>query len=106
MQSAKKKITIIGSGIAGSFLALLFADRGYTVEMYEGFSKDEVYDTQSQRSYNITILAYAVELLKNADVWEDLKPYLLALKGASTQLSKNSKPIFSPIYQKVTILCY
>ena len=36
-------------------------------------------------------------MLKNAGIWEALEPHLLPLKGASTQLSKNSKPILSLI---------
>jgi len=91
----KKKITIIGGGLAGCFLSILLAKRGYTVDLYEKLSEEAISDTNSKRSYNITFRDYGIDMLKKADVWNDLKPYLLPLKGASTQLSKNTKPILS-----------
>lgn len=96
----KDTITIIGAGLGGSFLALLLAQRGYKVEIFEKFSLEEIRDTNSKRSYNITFLAYGVEMLKKANIWETLQPHMHALKGVSTQLSKNSKPIFTPTYDK------
>ncbi len=96
----KKSIIIIGGGLGGSFLAILLANRGYKVTLYERLSKEDICDTNSKRSYNITFYAYGVALLKKAALWEMIKPYLLPLKGVSTQLSKDSKPIFSPIYNE------
>jgi len=52
---SKKPITIVGSGIAGSFLAVLFASRGYQVDIYEQLSKTDIRDANTKRSYNITI---------------------------------------------------
>ncbi|HWY79082.1 MAG TPA: NAD(P)/FAD-dependent oxidoreductase [Candidatus Sulfotelmatobacter sp.] len=95
-----KTITIIGSGIAGSFLSLLLAKRGYKVIVYEKLSQDEICDIAAKRSYNITILTYAIDMLKKAELWEDLHSYLLPLKGSYTQLSKRTKPIFTPVYDK------
>jgi kynurenine 3-monooxygenase len=97
-EQKNKKIAIIGGGLGGSFLAILLANRGYKVALYEKLSKHEICDTNSKRSYNITFYAYGVDILKKANLWEMVKPHLLPLKGVSTQLSKDSAPIFSPIY--------
>ena len=96
----KKKITIVGCGIAGGYLAIMLANRGYTVEIFEQLSKKAICDSNSKRSYNITLLAYGIEMLKRAKIWEIVKPHLLPLQGSSTQLSKDSKPIISPVYNK------
>jgi len=96
-QKSSDKISIIGSGLAGCFLAILLANKGYTVDVYERLSKEEISDANSKRSYNITFRTHGIEILKKSDVWGKLQPYLLPLKGAVTQLSKNSKPIISLI---------
>ncbi|HSW88586.1 MAG TPA: NAD(P)/FAD-dependent oxidoreductase [Candidatus Saccharimonadales bacterium] len=96
----KQKTTIIGSGLAGSFLAVLLAQKGYSVDLYEKLSKQEISDTNAKRSYNITFRTYGVDMFKKAGIWNELKPYLFPLKGVSTQLSKDSQPIFSPVNDK------
>lgn len=93
-------ITLIGGGLAGCFLAILLANRGYKVTLFEKLSKKEISDTNTKRSYNITFLAYGIAMLKHANLWEMLEPHLHPLKGVSTQLSKNSQPIFTPTYDK------
>lgn len=96
-QKDKQTIVIIGGGLAGCFLAILLGNRGYKVELYEKLSKEDILDANSKRSYNITFRSYGIEMLQKAGIWEELQSYLLPLKGASTQLSKNSKPIISII---------
>lgn len=93
----KPRITIIGSGLAGSFLAVLFAKRGYTVDIYERFSKEEIFDSNAKRSYNITFYGQGIAIIKQAGIWDIIKPQLYQLSGGSTQLSKYSKPILTSI---------
>lgn len=89
-----KKITIIGAGLAGCFLAILFAKRGYKVEIYERFSKNEIANTASKRSFNLTFYGYAVKALQMAGLWKEVEPDFLKLKGSLTQITQNSKPVF------------
>ena len=89
------KITIIGGGLAGSFLAVLLAQKGYKVDLYEKFSKKEICNAASKRSYNIVLFGYGVGLLKKAKLWNYVKPYLLTLKGSVTHISQNAKPVVS-----------
>lgn len=92
-ETKKNKIVLIGAGLSGSFLATLLANRGYTIELFEKFSKKEIFDTNSKRSYNITFLGYGIDMFKKANLWETIRPHMHPLTGTSTQLSKNLKPI-------------
>ncbi|HSX10003.1 MAG TPA: NAD(P)/FAD-dependent oxidoreductase [Candidatus Saccharimonadales bacterium] len=91
----KAHITIVGGGLGGSFLAILLANRGYKVTLYEKLTKEAISDTNTKRSYNITFRSFGISMLKEAGVWETLRPHLLPLKGSYTKLSKNADPIYS-----------
>lgn len=94
------KITIIGSGLAGSFLAVVLAQKGYRVELFEKFSREDICDVASKRSYNIVLFGYGINLLKETNLWEDIKPHLLTLEGTITNIAKKTKPIISLIDPK------
>lgn len=96
-----KSIAIVGSGLGGCFLALLLAKRGYKVDIYEKFSKKAITDANAKRSFSLTLYGYAVEILKKNGYWKAVKPHLLPMDGSMTQVTKNSKPIFTPIDQDV-----
>ena len=96
----KQKITIIGSGLAGSFLAVLLAQRGYKVEIYERLSKEEIYDIASKRSYNLVLFGYGINLLKEAGLWDILEPHMLPLKGTVTHIASSAKPLVTPVDTK------
>ncbi len=103
MDNSKNKITIIGTGLAGSFLAVLFARKGFTVEIFERLDKKDICDTASKRSYNIVLFGYGIKILKQADLWKDIQPYILALKGSVTHITKEPKPIVKMVDQlKIT----
>jgi len=86
----QQTITIIGAGLGGCFLALLFAKRGYKVNIYERSSEKEIMDTYTTaRSYNLTLYDYGLNALKEVDVWEEIKPTLVRLVGSVTQIAIN-----------------
>src|SRR5258708_8460109 len=93
MNKNDQTITIIGAGLAGCFLAILLARRGHKVELFEKFPREEIYDTNAKRSYNITLYGYAIEKLKEEKLWDNIKPYLLPLTGSQTYIGNNTKPI-------------
>lgn len=110
MEKAEKKhITIIGAGLGGSFLALALAKHGFKVEVYERFTEEEIMNNYtSSRSYNLTFYDYGVNVLKNAGVWDTIKPNLVKLVGEITQIAHNP-PRFTkdkPYYaiQRATLL--
>lgn len=93
-------VTIIGCGLAGCFLAVLLANRGIQVNIYEKFSKEDIYDSASKRSYNIVLFGFGITLLKKAGLWESIKPHLLSLTGTVTHIANQQKPVISYVDQK------
>ncbi|HSX10004.1 MAG TPA: NAD(P)/FAD-dependent oxidoreductase [Candidatus Saccharimonadales bacterium] len=96
----KTKITIIGSGLAGSFLSVLLAQKGYKIEIFERLDKNDICDTASKRSYNIVLFGFGISLLKNAGLWEDIKPDLLTLQGTVTHIAQQEKSVTSLVDQQ------
>jgi kynurenine 3-monooxygenase len=90
-------IAIIGAGLAGCFLAILLAERGYRVEIYERASRQEVLKRSSKRSYNLTIYGYAVAALREAGLWPELEALFLPIEESVTFMArqKDSGPIRS-----------
>ncbi len=82
-------ITIIGAGIAGAFLAILLAKRGYKVIVYERTSENELSKNASSRSFNLTFYSYAVSVLKKAGIWEAIEPTLVRTVGSITQVTQD-----------------
>lgn len=101
MNSTKQqKITIIGAGITGCFLAILLAKRGYKVDIYERLSYDEMLHSAANKSFNITFYGYAVEALKKIKLWNVVESQLITLHGSLTQVTKYAPPIFSQFEDK------
>lgn len=93
----KPIITIIGAGLAGCFMAILLAKRGYTISIYERYSKEDVLAFSSKRSFNLAFYKYAVDVLKDNGIWEKVVPYLTALEGSITHVgtSASMQPVFT-----------
>ena len=96
----KQDITIIGCGVAGCVMALLLANKGFKVSLYERSSRQEICNIASKRSYNLTFFTYGIELMKSIGLWDVVEPHLILLNGSTTQITKDSKPIFSPVNNK------
>ena len=99
-------VAIIGSGLGGSFLALVLAKKGIHVDIYERFTKSQTTAQNSNRSYSLTLYGYGIKLLKEQGLWKNIVPNLIQLNGSYTQLANNSKPIYTPIKnEKDTYYC-
>lgn len=92
--SSLPQITIIGAGPAGCFMALLLAKRGFHVQIFERYSREEVTEKASGRSFNITFFKKGVEALQKAALFEDLKDYLIPLEGTVVHPTYSSDPVF------------
>lgn len=86
-------VTIIGSGLAGSFLAVLLSQRGFNVDIYEKLTAQEISSAASKRSYNLTLYGYALTILKKSGIWNELEPHLIPLKGSVTHIANETKPV-------------
>ncbi len=77
----KEKITIVGAGPVGCFMAILLAKRGFQVTVYERKAKEEFQNPSSHLSYHITFYSRGVNALKKAGVWDELKKNAVPLDG-------------------------
>lgn len=69
----KEKIVIIGSGMAGCFMALILARKGYNVDLYEQGPDVRKKRTESGRSFNITLYYRGILALKKVGLWPQIK---------------------------------
>ncbi len=91
----QKHVVIAGAGITGSYLAIRLSEKGYKVTLLEKLSKKEILSSASKRSYNLTLYGYALDLLKKAGIWNEIKTQVIPLKGSVTQLPYSQKTITS-----------
>ncbi len=75
------KITIIGSGLAGPLLAILLAEKGYTVDLFEKRSDPRQESLSAGRSINLALSHRGIKALKSANVFEEITPHLIPMKG-------------------------
>ncbi len=92
--SKPKKVTIIGAGLAGCFMAINLAKKGYAVTLYEQFSYSDYSIQNSNRSFNLTFYRYGVDLIKKAGLWKDLKPVFRPLQAGVCH-GQFTKPTYS-----------
>ena len=73
--------TIIGSGLSGPLLAILLAQNGYVVDLFEKRSDIRQEDQSVGRSINLALSHRGIEALKLAGVFEQVEPLLIPMKG-------------------------
>jgi kynurenine 3-monooxygenase len=94
-------ISIIGAGLTGCFAAIMFARRGYRVDVYERFSKEELINSYSARSFNLTIYNYGEKALREAGLWKSIKPELFSLSGSVNQAKPHGKLTYTALNKNV-----
>jgi len=92
--SADKKI-IIGSGLAGPLLAIYLSQRNHTVDLYEKRPDLRVEDISVGKSINLALSHRGIKALKSADVFDQIEPLLIPMKGRMVHLS-NGNTEFQP----------
>ena len=84
--SSDNKI-IIGSGLAGPLLAIYLSQRGYTVDLYEKRSDLRLENISVGRSINLALSHRGIKALQSADVFDEIEPLLIPMKGRMVHLS-------------------
>ena len=79
--SGDSKKTIIGSGLTGPLLAIMLANRGYTVDLYEKRADLRKADISAGRSINLALSHRGIHALKSAGVFNKIEPLLIPMKG-------------------------
>ena len=83
--SADNKI-IIGSGLAGPLLAIYLSQRGNIVDLYEKRSDLRVENISVGKSINLALSHRGIKALKSADVFNQIEPLLIPMKGRMVHL--------------------
>ena len=74
-------ITIIGSGLSGPLLAILLAQQGYAVDLYEKRLDPRKESLSAGRSINLALSHRGIKALKSAGVFDLIEPQLIPMKG-------------------------
>jgi len=79
--AVERSVTICGAGLAGSLLAILLAQRGFKVRLYErlGDLRREV--IPAGRSINLALAARGIRALELAGVMNDVQPLMIEMPG-------------------------
>ena len=78
---------IIGSGLCGPLLAILLAQRGFKVDLYEKRNDIRIKTPSSGKSINLALSYRGIEALKAANVFDNIKPLMIPMKGRMLHLS-------------------
>ncbi len=91
----KKKISIIGAGLAGSLLAIILAKKGYKVDVFEKRADMRKETTTAGRSINLALSDRGIRALKLADLDDFIANEVVPMKGRlvhSADGTKNLQP--------------
>ncbi len=91
----KEKVIIVGAGMAGCFMALCLAKRGFTVEVYEYRPDVRKHPYDSGRSFNLTLYYRGILAMKKAGLWDKIKDVAILAQGNVAHYL-NKKESFNP----------
>ncbi len=77
----KKKITIIGAGLAGSLLAVILAKKGFKVDVFERRPDMRKESISAGRSINLALSDRGIEALKLAGIDDFVLKQVIPMKG-------------------------
>lgn len=100
------KVVIIGGGLVGSLAACYFANRGYSVQVFEKRNDIRGERSANGRSINLALSVRGIEALRGAGVAKDVLPALIPMKGRmihslAGQLSSQPYGIFGECINSV-----
>jgi kynurenine 3-monooxygenase len=81
MKPALGKITLIGAGLNGPLLAILLAQRGFAVEIYERRPDMRRVRMSAGRSINLALSTRGIHALQQAGLWERMRNIIIPMKG-------------------------
>ncbi len=74
-------LQIAGAGLAGALLALLLAQRGLRVTVYERRADPRLQPADDGRSINLALAARGIRALEGAGIMPLIRPLLVAMRG-------------------------
>ena len=88
--SGDSKKTIIGSGLTGPLLAIMLAQRGFTVDLYEKCPDLRKADVSAGRSINLALSNRGISALKSSGIFDEVMPKLIPMKGRMVHLPEDN----------------
>ena len=76
-----KHVSILGAGQCGTLLAIMFARRGFSIELYERNSDPRGDAAAAGRSINLALAARGFNALEKAGVLPVVEPLLVPMRG-------------------------
>jgi len=76
-----QRVTLVGSGLAGSLLSIYLAKRGYAVDVYERRPDMRKVDIGGGRSINLALSTRGIHALKDVGVYDRVMKIALPMKG-------------------------
>lgn len=96
---SRGSVTIVGAGLCGSLLAIMLARRGIKATLLERRTDPRTTAVAAGRSINLALSARGIRALKHADVFEQVKPLLMPMKGRLVH-QPGEKPVLQPYGQR------
>jgi len=81
MNRKSRKITLVGAGLNGPLLAVLLAQRGFAVEIYERRPDMRRVQISAGRSINLAISTRGIYALQRAGLWEQMRTIIIPMRG-------------------------
>jgi kynurenine 3-monooxygenase len=104
-EDSERSVTICGAGLAGSLLAILLAQRGFDVRLYERLGDLRREDIPAGRSINLALAARGIRALELAGVMAGVTPLLIEMPGRMLH-DLNGARTFLPYGQDASEVIY
>ena len=88
-----KNYTIIGAGLAGSLMAILLANRGHKVKVYEKRPDMRLEEISAGRSINLALSDRGIAALERAGVADTVMKEVLPMKGRLIHSTSGEKQV-------------
>ncbi|MGH8399510.1 MAG: FAD-dependent oxidoreductase [Gammaproteobacteria bacterium] len=77
----KQNLSVIGAGLAGSLLAILLAQHGFDVTLYERRADMRRHDVPAGRSINLALAQRGIRPLRKVGLYEKVSKLLIPMRG-------------------------
>jgi kynurenine 3-monooxygenase len=81
MNSKPQTVNLIGAGLNGPLLAILLAERGFRVEIYEWRADMRCGGDSGGRSINLALSTRGIQALIEAELWKGMQGIIVPMKG-------------------------
>jgi kynurenine 3-monooxygenase len=81
MKPVPDTITLVGAGLNGPLLAILLAQKGFAVEIYERRPDMRRVRISAGRSINLALSTRGIYALQQAGLWERMRNIIIPMKG-------------------------